>query len=56
MTQQPTTCTQLGIASVPIQPWAETYRPEDAFINGTIFPDLNLPFYVKKARERGQNE
>lgn len=56
MTQQPTTCTQLGIASVPIQPWAETYRPEDAFTSGTIFPDLNLPFYGKKARERGQNE
>ena len=45
--QQPNDCQQLGIACVPIQAWAQTYRPEDAFINGTIFPELNLPFNAK---------
>ena len=36
----------LGIASVPIQEWNEVYDEEQAFRNGTIFPELNRPFYV----------
>lgn len=26
------------------QPWEETYRLDEALMNGTIFPSLNLPF------------
>ncbi len=37
-------CTYLAIASVPMQTWHETYRPETAFVNGTIFPELDLPY------------
>lgn len=45
--QQTACCTQLGIASVPMQQWGQTYRPEDAFSRGTIFPQLDLPFTGK---------
>ena len=44
MTQQK--CTNLAIASVPMQTWQDTYRPETAFTNGTIFPELNLPYII----------
>lgn len=44
------TCTGLGIASVPMQEWGEVYRPETAFANGTIFPDLHMPYYPPQAR------
>lgn len=36
----------LSIASVPIQQWKEVYEEEQAFANGTIFPELNKPFFV----------
>ncbi len=36
----------LAIASVPIQTWNGVYDEEQAFKNGTIFPELNKPFYV----------
>ncbi len=42
--QQPSCCTQLAIASVPMQQWSQTYRPEEAFVRGTIFPQLDMPF------------
>lgn len=44
---QQSCCTQLAIASVPMQVWREVYRPETAFMNGTIFPELNLPYTVQ---------
>lgn len=37
---------QLAIASVPVQVWNTTYDEEQAFRNGTIFPEFNRPFYV----------
>lgn len=40
------TTSQLAIASIPIQQWNEVYDEEQAFTNGTIFPELNKPFYV----------
>lgn len=46
---------QLAIASVPLQKWQQTYRPEEAFQNGTIFPELNLPFngyYIRQEKKR----
>lgn len=36
----------LAIASIPKQKWNEIYNEEEAFGNGTIFPELNKPFYV----------
>ena len=35
----------LAIASVPCQKWNETYSPDMALQIGTIFPDLNKPFF-----------
>lgn len=34
----------LAMAYVPMQPWEETYSPEDGLQVGTIFPGLDLPF------------
>lgn len=45
---QKSCCTGLAIASVPMQIWREVYRPEAAFMNGTIFPELNLPYTVQR--------
>lgn len=39
-------CSNLAIASVPMQVWQDTYRPEAAFMHGTIFPELNLPYII----------
>ena len=35
----------LAIASVPVQEWDRVYTPEKSLCEGTIFPNLNLPFY-----------
>lgn len=37
-------CTGLAIATVPMQQWREVLAPEAAFVNGTIFPELVLPY------------
>lgn len=42
----PTQSVQLAIATVPMQPWEQPYDPAAALKNGTIFPSLNLPFYI----------
>lgn len=36
----------LAIASVPIQEWNAVYDEDQALRTGTIFPELNRPFYV----------
>ncbi len=36
----------LAIASVPMQRWGELYDEQEALDNGTVFPDLNKPFFV----------
>lgn len=36
----------LAIATVPFQTWNSTYEFEAALKIGTIFPELNLPFYA----------
>ncbi len=44
----------LACASVPIQHWSGTYDPKKAFYTGTIFPDLDKPFFAsEKAEETG---
>ena len=36
----------LAIATVPCQQWGQLYEEGTALTNGTVFPDLNKPFYV----------
>ncbi|MEY8336473.1 spore coat protein CotJB [Lachnospiraceae bacterium 62-35] len=36
----------LGIASVPVQKWGAVYPDAQALKTGTIFEELNKPFYV----------
>lgn len=36
----------LAITTVPVQPWETPYDPQKALKQGTIFPSLDLPFYV----------
>lgn len=36
--------TPLAMAYVPFQQWGETYSEDEAFQNGTLFPELNFPF------------
>lgn len=36
----------LAIPHVPMQEWAQTYDYATAFAEGTIFPELNKPFYM----------
>lgn len=42
--------TALAIAYVRWQEWGNVYEPEEAFARGTIFPDLDKPFYGRRAR------
>ena len=37
---------QLAIASIPCQKWKSVYEPAAALRKGTIFPELNLPFFM----------
>ncbi len=34
----------LAMAYVPVQQWGETSSPEEALDNGSLFPELVLPF------------
>ena len=36
--------TPLAMAYVPFQQWSSVYGDDDAFVAGTLFPDLDLPF------------
>ena len=36
----------LAIASVPYQQWNDIYEEAEAFYRGTIFPELDKPFFV----------
>lgn len=36
----------LAIASIPMQKWKDIYDFESALEIGTIFPELNKPFYI----------
>lgn len=39
----------LAIANVPIQQWGELYTQEEALNIGTIFNDLNMPFFAAES-------
>ena len=42
----------LAMAYVPMQQFDETYEPEQALDNGTLFPDLNKPFLGRRGEPR----
>lgn len=42
----PSKTVALAIATIPIQPWVQPYDPATALNHGTIFPNLDLPFYA----------
>lgn len=57
----------LAIATIPCQEWSDVYEEDRALEVGTVFPDLNMPFYaastledkpgaVKKETEGSQRE
>lgn len=41
----------LAIATIPMQPWEEPYDACQGLKTGTIFPGLDLPFYVTAGGE-----
>ncbi|MBR6527335.1 MAG: spore coat protein CotJB [Lachnospiraceae bacterium] len=46
--------THLAIASVPCQQWGPLYDDGKALRQGTIFQELDLPFYVTEGITEGQ--
>lgn len=36
----------LAIPKVPIQQWGQIYELDKALAEGTIFPELNMPFFI----------
>ena len=42
----------VGMAYVPFQQYGTIYQPEMGFDNGTIFSDLNKPFYGSRGEPR----
>lgn len=43
----------LAIATIPMQPWEQPYEACKALSCGTVFPSLDLPFYVTGGDCRG---
>ena len=48
--QTPGCTCYLAIANIPMQEWNGTYPVEKAFMQGTIFPELDLPFCGRRIR------
>lgn len=42
----PVAALNLAIATIPMQPWEQPYDAATALQHGTIFPCLDLPFFV----------
>lgn len=42
---------RLAIATVPLQPWEEPLSAAEALKAGTVFPALQLPFYIEEQME-----
>ncbi len=40
----------LAIASVPVQKWNSLSGPDEALLQGTVFPELVLPFFASGER------
>ncbi|MCD8084049.1 MAG: spore coat associated protein CotJA [Clostridiales bacterium] len=39
----------VGIATIPMQQWESIYEPGKGLRQGTIFPCLDMPFYVMES-------
>ncbi len=47
--------TPIAMAYVPFQQWSEPYNELTGLYYGTMFPELNLPFWrSEEARQNGQ--
>lgn len=44
-TRQECTCT-LAMAAIPMQIYGQLYEPEEALARGTVFKELDLPFFM----------
>ena len=44
----------LAIAYVPMQAWREVYEPEVAITRATVFKELDKPFCLEEAKNRGR--
>jgi hypothetical protein len=44
----------LAIAYVPMQAWREVYEPEIAITRATVFKELDKPFCLEEAKNRGR--
>lgn len=42
---QSCTCV-LAMATVPMQSYGPCFEPKEALLKGTVFKDLDLPFYI----------
>lgn len=43
----------LAMAAVPMQQWEAIYDPKTSITQGTVFPSLDLPFYVTEENKGG---
>ena len=43
----------LAMACMPVQAWEVPYPPEKGLKQGTIFPELDKPFYVLRGEDHG---
>lgn len=43
---------ELAIASVMPQEWEQPYEAQQALVEGTIFPQLNMPFFVEEQMKK----
>ncbi len=46
----------LAMASVPMQSWSRIYDGKEALENGTVFPELNKPFFVTAESDRTEKK
>lgn len=46
----------LAISSIPIQQWNQVYDEPQAFEKGTIFPELDKPFFVLEQQNQAVKE
>ncbi len=42
----------VAMAYIPFQQYGEVYSPEKALDQGTLFPDLDKPFYGRRGEPR----
>ena len=43
---------RIAMITMPVQRWTARYTKEEALKRGTIFRELDLPFFAERPRER----